>query len=64
MPFTLLADSNNAVRKLFEVPKSMFILPGRVTYIINKKGRVDYIFNNQFEAEKHIEIALKKLKEQ
>jgi len=64
LPFTLLADSNNAVRKLFEVPKSMFILPGRVTYIINKKGRVDYIFNNQFEAEKHIEIALKKLKEQ
>lgn len=64
LPFTLLADANNVIRKLFGVPKSMFILPGRVTYIINKKGRVDYIFNNQFEAEKHIEIALKKLKEQ
>ncbi|MCF6167878.1 MAG: peroxiredoxin [Lutibacter sp.] len=63
LPFTLLADINNEVRQLFGVPKSMIFLPGRVTYVIDKKGIVQYIFNSQFKAEKHIENALKKLRE-
>ncbi|WP_456423544.1 peroxiredoxin [Lutibacter sp.] len=63
LPFILLADINNKVRKLFGVPKSMIFLPGRVTYVIDKKGIVQYIFNSQFKAEKHIENALKKLRE-
>lgn len=63
LPFILLADVNNEVRKLFGVPKSMFFLPGRVTYVIDKNGIVQYIFNSQFGAEKHIENSLKKLKE-
>lgn len=63
LPFILLADIDNKVRKLFAVPKSMFFLPGRVTYVIDKKGIVRYIFNSQFGAEKHIENSLKKLKE-
>ena len=63
LPFILLADTKNEVRQLFGVPKSIFILPGRVTYIIDEKGIVKYVFNSQFNAEKHIEIALQKLKE-
>ena len=62
LPFILLADINNEVRKLFGVPKSMIFLPGRVTYVIDKKGIVQYIFNSQFKVEKHIENALKKLR--
>ncbi len=63
LPFTLLADTRNEVRKLFGVPKSMLFLPGRVTYVIDNMGVVQYIFNSQFGAEKHIENALQKLKE-
>jgi len=44
LPFTLLADTNKKVRKLFGVPNSMGFIPGRVTYIINKSGKVVYIF--------------------
>ncbi|MBL4938820.1 MAG: redoxin domain-containing protein, partial [Lutibacter sp.] len=62
LPFTLLADTKNEIRKLFGVPKSMILLPGRVTYVVDKKGIVQYIFNSQFSAEKHIENSLKKLK--
>ena len=62
LPFTLLADTKNEVRKLFGVPKSMLFLPGRVTYVVDKNGIVQYIFNSQFRAEKHIENALLKLK--
>ncbi len=63
LPFILLADTENKVRKLFGVPNSLIFLPGRVTYIVDKNGIVQYIFNSQFGAEKHIKNALKKLKE-
>ncbi len=62
LPFTLLADINNDVRKLFGVSKSMIFLPGRVTYVVDKNGIVQYVFNSQFGAEKHIENSLKILK--
>jgi len=63
LPFTLLADTKNEVRKLFGVPKSLFFLHGRVTYVVDKNGIVQYIFNSQFNAEKHIENTLLHLKE-
>ena len=63
LPFTLLADINKQVRRLFGVPKSVIgLLPGRVTYVVNKKGTIIYIFNSQFGAEKHIAKAIKALK--
>lgn len=62
LPFTLLADTENNVRNLFGVPKNLFLIPGRVTYIVNDKGIVKYIFNSQLSAEKHIDNALEELK--
>jgi len=62
--YTLLSDEGNKVRKLFGVPTNLFgLIPGRVTYISNKKGKVVSIFNSQTEAEKHIEEAIRILKE-
>ena len=64
LPFTLLADTKNKVRKLFGVPSSLMgLLPGRVTYVINKNGIIVHIFNSQFGAEQHIEESLSILKE-
>ena len=63
LPFLLLSDKKGEVRKLYGVPSSMGIIPGRVTYIIDKKGVVRHIFNSQFQPEKHIEEALKILRE-
>jgi peroxiredoxin Q/BCP len=63
LPFLLLSDEKGEVRKLYGVPATMGIIPGRVTYIIDKKGIVRHIFNSQFQPEKHIEEALKILKE-
>ena len=62
--FTLLSDEGNKVRKLFGVPTNLFgLLPGRVTYIVDKKGEVVYIFNSQMKAEKHVDEAMRVLKE-
>ncbi len=62
LPFTLLADTNKEVRKKFGVPNFSGIIPGRVTYIINKDGKVVYIFNSMKNAEKHIDEAKRILK--
>jgi peroxiredoxin Q/BCP len=63
LPFLLLSDEDGKVRELYGVPSTMGIIPGRVTYIIDKKGIVRHIFNSQFQPEKHIEEALKILEE-
>jgi peroxiredoxin Q/BCP len=61
--YHLLADKGNEVRKLFGVPANIFgLLPGRVTYVADKRGEVQYIFNSQMQVEKHVEEALKALK--
>ena len=62
LPFTLLSDTNNKVRKLFGVPGSLFgLIPGRVTYIVDKNGIVTEIYDNMFNAEGHIKESLKAL---
>ena len=61
LPFLLLSDEKNEVRKLYGVSATMGIIPGRVTFIIDKKGVVRHIFSSQFQPEKHIKEALKVL---
>jgi thioredoxin-dependent peroxiredoxin len=62
LPFILLSDEKNEVRKLFGVPSSMGIIPGRVTFTIDKRGIIRHAFSSQFQPEKHIEEALEILK--
>ncbi|OAY27000.1 peroxiredoxin Q, chloroplastic [Manihot esculenta] len=62
LPFTLLSDEGNKVRKDWGVPSDLFgALPGRQTYVLDKKGVVQLIYNNQFQPEKHIDETLKLL---
>lgn len=62
LPFTLLSDINNKVRKLLGVPKDFFgLLSGRYTYVIDKNGIIIHIFNNHLSASRHITESLKAL---
>jgi peroxiredoxin Q/BCP len=63
LPFLLLSDEDDKAIELYGVPSTMGIIPGRVTYIIDKKGIVRHIFSSQFQPEKQIEEALKVLEE-
>jgi peroxiredoxin Q/BCP len=63
LTYTLLSDEENKVRKLFGVPTNLFgLIDGRVTYVVNKQGKVIHIFNSQIQAEKHINESIKALK--
>ncbi len=58
--YSLLSDSENIVRKLFGVPGRVFgLIPGRVTYVSDKSGKVVYIFDSQTETQRHADEALK-----
>ena len=63
LPFILLSDENGRVRELFEVPKAFGVFPGRVTYIIDRKGIVRHTFDSLVGATKHIPDALKMLRQ-
>jgi peroxiredoxin Q/BCP len=63
LPFPLLVDANNSLRKLWKVPKSLFVLAGRVTYIIDKTGTIRLIFNSSTQVKKHVYEALSMLKQ-
>ena len=62
LPFQLLSDSDRKIRKLFGVSSGMLgLLPGRVTYIVDKKGIITMIFDS-IMATKHIPKALEAIK--
>lgn len=64
LTYTLLSDTKNKVRQLFGVKTDLMgLLPGRVTYVIDKSGKVVHIISSQLDAEKHVDEALRILHE-
>lgn len=64
LSFILLSDKDDKLRKLFGVPTNFLgLLPGRVTYIVDKKGIVKHVFNSQLNAKKHVSEAKRILSE-
>ena len=59
LTYTLLSDSKNRIRKKFGVPADMFgLIPGRVTYVIDKRGFIIHLFNSQTNLLGHVNEAL------
>ncbi len=64
LPYKLITDNNGILRKAFGVPTNLLgLLPGRVTYVIDAKGMIQYIFNSQLNGNKHITSTLDFLKQ-
>jgi peroxiredoxin Q/BCP len=62
LPFILLSDTDKKIRKEFGVPNDYLgLIPGRATYVIDKKGIVQFIFDS-ISAKIHIEKALEIIK--
>ncbi|HMP08142.1 MAG TPA: peroxiredoxin [Lacipirellulaceae bacterium] len=58
LPFLLATDSDGALRRAFGVPRTLGIFPGRVTYVIDRQGRIRHVFSAQFAAGRHVREAL------
>ena len=59
LPFLLVSDHDGALEKAFGVPKLLGFLPGRTTYVIDKSGIVRHAFTAHFSAGRHVDEALR-----
>ena len=62
LPFTLLSDRGGMVRRLYGAQSMLGLVPGRVTYIIDRQGIVRHVFSALFEGKRHVAEALKILR--
>jgi thioredoxin-dependent peroxiredoxin len=62
LPFTLLSDAGGKVRKSYGVPATLGIVPGRVTYVIDRTGTIQHVFNSMTNISAHINEALAAVK--
>ncbi len=53
LPYPLLVDQGNALRRSFGVPNVLGLLPGRVTYVIDGEGVIRHVFNNLLDGAAH-----------
>ncbi|QMU28817.1 peroxiredoxin [Adhaeribacter radiodurans] len=63
LPFTLLSDPAGKVAKMYGVPKTLGLIPGRATFVIDKSGTIQYAFNSQLKPLEHVHNALRILQQ-
>ena len=59
LPFTLLSDQGGRVRKSYGVPAVVGLIPGRVTYVIDRQGTVRHSFSSMTNIGQHVSDALR-----
>lgn len=60
-PFNLLADVDNAVRKLYKATDVTGLLPARVTYVVSRDGKIAGYCNSAIDMKLHAARALEML---
>ena len=63
LPYPLLVDQGNRLRRAFGVPSVLGLLPGRVTYVIDGQGVIRHVFNNLLDGPAHRREALQALRQ-
>jgi peroxiredoxin Q/BCP len=64
LPFLLLSDQGDQVRKQFGVPRAALgFLPGRMTFVLDREGVVRHSFNSLLAATKHVNEAVEVVKQ-
>lgn len=62
LPFTLLSDLDESVRKAYGVKPTLGLISGRATFIVDKTGIIRYVYSSQTHPARHVSEALKALK--
>ena len=61
LPYPLLVDTGNQLRRAYGVPAVLGLLPGRVTYVIDGQGVICHVFNNLLDGPAHRREAIEAL---
>jgi peroxiredoxin Q/BCP len=59
LPYLLASDADGTLRRAFGVRKRLGLLPGRITYVIDREGIVRDAYQALFLAKSHVENALR-----
>jgi peroxiredoxin Q/BCP len=63
LPFVLLSDPGGKAARDYGVSKTLGLLPGRVTFVIDSEGIVRHQFRSQLSAQEHVQGALRMVEE-
>ena len=64
LPFKLLCDPHSKLRKEIQLPKDFFGLsPGRITFLLNSKNEILFIYRSSLKMKSHIKKVLDFLNE-
>jgi hypothetical protein len=63
LPFTLLSDQGGHIRKRYGVPAVLGLIPGRVTYVIDRQGVVRQVFSSMTNISQHVTDALEMVRQ-
>lgn len=58
LPFMLVSDTDGELRRRYGVRKQLGVIPGRVTYVIDKDGVVRHVFASASNIGGHVDGAL------
>lgn len=64
LPFRLLSDPEGEARRAFGVKTTLGLLPGRVTFVVDRNGRIVDAFSSQLRVREHVERARRLVREQ
>jgi len=62
LPFPILSDPHGVVRAAYGVPRTLGLIPGRTTYVIDRGGVVRHVFSSQFRPARHVAEAIEVLR--
>ena len=62
LPFELLSDPKGKVAKQYKATIPVIGMNRRVTYLINKEGKIQAVFENMFSADEHVKAMIRDLK--
>lgn len=58
LPFPLLTDADGSVRARYGVARTLGLIPGRVTFLIDRAGVIRHVFSSQLRPARHVREAL------
>ncbi|MBU8894714.1 peroxiredoxin [Corallococcus sp. H22C18031201] len=58
LPFKLLSDPDGQARAAFGIRSTLGLIPGRVTFIVDRSGIVRHAFDSQIRVGEHVRKAL------
>ncbi|MFN9036593.1 MAG: peroxiredoxin [Planctomyces sp.] len=62
LPFALISDQDGELRRLYQVPRTLGLFPGRTTFVIDSAGIIRRVFTAAFASDEHVAQALQAIR--